>query len=458
MKYPRLILAAGALAAALIAPSSASADVTVTVEWGTSQGNLKNIVGLNGWSATDPNVAGNSNYKSSLGSINPPLFRLHAAEILNASTHPKSWLNADGLTWNVSRIQAALNGLSPHVGGIIINIPKWPSAMASHSAKLPTGQHAAFASFCASLADIVRNQLGNTKVTHLEILNEVDNLYNGSADMTELMNLCIAARNEIRKKTTALTLIPAPWTQPYDADMDTFITKINKDLFSAFSYHNYCTSGTTTDLNTIYNNAEYIGQKANDIRNKLNALTNGTGIKLFIGENNIYANWTSDSLNYMRAHQGGVALALTWRGCMQRRVNGSISTDSLQIWNDADGTYGVMNPSSNYALRHTGRLLKELRERFSSGSERRTTSGASSMRPFAVINGTQRNVMVVNRGSTADLVDFAFTGTAPSVSGNATIIRLDANGINQSTFAYTAGQPPQNISVQANSVNLIYFP
>lgn len=333
----RPVLAASAFCFVILAPDTARADVTVTVNWNTSQGSLKNIIGLNGWSATDPNVAGNSAYQSSLASINTSFFRLHAAEILNPSTHSKSWLNSDGLTWNVSRIQSVLNGVSPRVGNIIINIPIWPSALAPTNAKLPEAKKAAFAAFCADLAHIVRNQLGNTKVTHLEILNEVDNLYNGTSNTDELYALCIQVRNAIRARTTALTLIPAPFATPYDSDIDHLISKMNKDIFSAFSYHHYCTAGDSTDLAFAYDRAESIGAKASNIRAKLNAVTNGTAIRLFVGESNVYAVWNHDSLGYMAGEAGAVAVALIWRGCMQSRVNGVISTDSLQIWNDADG-------------------------------------------------------------------------------------------------------------------------
>ncbi|GEM_PF-5646532 len=456
---PRNPLLRPALAAvsalALLAVSGLRADDTITVNWTSTTATAKNIVGLNGWSAHESGIASNSSYKSSLGAIYPSLFRIHAAEMMNPSTHPKSWLNADGLTWNANKIKSIIGNVSPHVNEIMINIPRWPAAMAPTNAKLPAAKWGEFAAFCASLVDIARVQTGNTKVVYFEVLNEVDGFYNGSADMTELMNLVNQCRTAMRAKSTAIKIVPAAWTQPYDSDFATFITKFNKDIHAAAAYHNYSTSGTTTDLNTLYNNSEYIGTKANDIRNKLNALSNGSAIKLFIDETNTYAVWSDDSQSYMRSNEGAVTVALTWRGCMNSLVGGKISTDNLTIWNDADNIYGAMNAANGYALRHTGRMLKELRERFSAGYVRSTSSSTSSLRPIAVTNGTQRSLMIINRDTAnARTVDFTFQNGAPANGATCTLIRLDDNGINTTTFAWNGN--PQNIVLQKNSVNFLY--
>lgn len=454
----RTALAASFVSAlSLLVSPGLRADDLVTVDWASSVGGAKNIIGLNGWSATDTAISGNSSYQNSLGSIYPALFRFHAAEMMNASTHPKSWLNADGLTWNASKIQSAIANVSPRVGQILINIPKWPAAMAPTNAKLPAAKWTEFANFCASLVDIARVQTGDAKVYYFEVLNEVDNLYNGSADMTELMNLVNQCRNAMNAKSSSVRIVPAAWTQPYDTDYATFITKFNKDIHGATAYHNYATSGTTTDLVTLYDNSAGIGGKANDIRNKLNALANGSAIKLFIDEHNTYAVWSSDSLSYMRSNEGAVGVALAWRGCVNSRVNGSISTDNLTIWNDADNIYGAMDPNASYALRPTGRLLKELRERFSSGTIRANTSSASNIKALAVTNGTQRNLLVINRDtSLARTVDFTFTNGAPAAGTTCTILRIDDNGINTSTFSWSGS--PQNVVFQKNSVNFVYCP
>ena len=360
----------------------------------------------------------------------------------------------------MSKINITLSGVSSSPQNIIICIPKWPQTLGSTSAKLSPANVNAFATFCGNLADIVANQLRFPQVTEIEILNEVDNLYNTVSDLNELKTICDAARAAIAAKTSAISAIPASWTQPYDPLLGQFLRLLNLTEYSAVSYHHYATSGNTANITALYQGARTIGSQSGSFRRFMNTLPNGVAARLYISETNLYTVFSNDLSRLMKTNIGGTAYALTWLSCVRSRVQGNIATDSLMLWNDADGTYGAMDSAAMFGLRPTGAVLQQLRSSFSVGSEVNVGSSTANLTAIATIDGTQRKVMILNVDSAPHDLDLVFTGNNfPSSSGNIAFIQVNADyNFAPSLIPYSSGIAPTSILVKANSVNFLLFP
>jgi hypothetical protein len=427
------------------------ADVLLTVDWGSTTAVVpRDLAGLNGWSAMQQSIATNASYQDKLDDIYPRFFRLHAAEMLDLSS-AKCWLNSNG-SWNSSRINAILNAVSDEVESICINIPKWSPTLASGSSKLPSSLHDSFATWCASLVTIVKNG-GHTKVRWFEVLNELDGLYNG--DSAGLATLTKKASAKMRAANSAINICGGQWTQPYDdADMQAFMSAVTTTDIQGFSYHHYGTASDNITLAEVYERAETVGTRTGDIRGWMNARGH-TNSLLFLGETNIFASWTLDSgKNWMQSNEGAVFLALALRKASFETVGGLVAANLILPWNDADGVYGAMSESGGtYALRQPGQLLRHYGSRFDSGSFCSSSSASSNIRASAIRSGTERNLLIINKSTTTQIVDLSFANITPTSSYRE--ITISSSGTTDVTKTWSGA--PQNISMSGSSIKFFYF-
>ncbi|PZD71746.1 hypothetical protein C1752_04456 [Acaryochloris thomasi RCC1774] len=360
----------------------------VTVDWDKRVGRARNIYSLNLWSATAESVGTNTSYASRIGEIYPHICRFHSAEMLKIG-HPKAWIKMDG-QWNEQKIGRILSFLAPKCESIMISIPNWSPTL-HRGGKLPTSKYDDFARWCAQLVDIVKNRQKYNNVRYFEVLNERDQIYDGSSE--ELAAVVRHASAKMRSAHPRIKIVGGSWTQPFDdSDIQTFLDNVAATDIQAFSYHHYGTSGSITDLNILYDRAKSVGRRGAVIRSWMDS-RGLSKAELFHDEMNIYSNWRKDSKRYMRSYRSAVFMALVYKYASQRG-----KVDSVMPWNDADEIYGVLSRSgSSYRFRPAGHLLRILRREFSDGELYSSSTSDPDIKVLAVRSKNKRVVMIVNR-------------------------------------------------------------
>src|SRR5882672_2216421 len=98
------------------------AAVDVTVDWNLPRGTTPaSGYGTNIFSGLDPAVSARSVYTNALKALGVAAIRLHANALVRAGDE-KSWVKADGVTWDVQKIAAVFDNLAPLHAQVNMNI------------------------------------------------------------------------------------------------------------------------------------------------------------------------------------------------------------------------------------------------------------------------------------------------------------------------------------------------
>jgi hypothetical protein len=322
----------------------------------------QDITSINAWSAFNANTASDADYLESLNQIKPHMIRLHAAESLTVG-HSKALIDNNG-DWNEAKIVNIVNNLSPYTDEIMFNIAKWPDHI-DGSNTLDPAKYTDFVDWCKDLATIISNN-NLSKITYIEVLNETEGGYNGNtAEMANIVNLAAAG---IKQILPGIKIVAGAWTQPYDnTGINNFMAALDNNLIDAFSYHHYVTGDSNLTLYGIYSRSDDFAQISSTMRGYLanNGLTNK---KLYLNETNVYYSWNQDTRDHMKGIVGAISLARTCYFALKRKLSAdTITLDGVFPWNDADNTYGVLDPNNSYRLRPAGAFMAEFSKHFSAG-------------------------------------------------------------------------------------------
>jgi hypothetical protein len=424
----------------------ADADVLISTNWQNNKGTLKaNQLGLNIWAGMDPNIASNQNFKNGVSYIGPKIIRYHAGEQISPGSG-RSWVDNNG-NWVSTRIHSVLD--NTNIGGErLVTITKWPAWMDSNNdGKLDSDKFANYADWCKQLVTICNGS--GRYVKYWEPFNEIDGDYSG--DPSTLATIFKQVRNKMREADSSIKVGALAAANPWgDSYKDGFLNGVGSEI-DFFSYHHYGSGSTGTGINDLYNSTEGLASRASGIRNKL--VSRGLNIPLFLDEHNMFDTWDKDTAGLMRSSGSAVWDALF----LKYLVEGS-DADGLFTWNDADYTYGKLDPSNNaYSARWSAHFMKLAKDHLIGDFVDVSTSDGN-VRGFAVRNGTKFTLMFINRSGVSQLVDTSFANNwAPSSTGY-TEHRVSANesGGYQSSSRTWSGAP-QNISMPAHSVYVLVF-
>lgn len=469
------------LALLALAPvvSYAQTSVALNVNWRADRkANDAQTYQINTWDAINPSTATNASYLANLTTLKPGMVRVHAYEMYSTTNTAKRWVNTTTQTWDAAKIVQVYTAIRSKSADFMQNIPNWPSWMDVNNDGLlddgtisgTTDQRQNYANFCASLVKIL-NVDNNFQVKYWEVLNEKEGLYGwGNAAYAEIYNRCANAMKAI--DPTIIVGGPAI-TQPYpyssqETALKSWILATKANL-GFFSYHNYATGGANPSSDYLYDGAGLIGARATWARGLLTSQGVATTVPVYIGECNIFYDYTLDqSTQYMRGMLGGSFTALVIKA-----VGENPDARGVQFWNDKDGTFGFMNDS--YGLRASGRVLALANEHLVGTSVGVTTADKTQLNLYAVksTNGTKKAVLLVNTSDVAisgggsapgtaytAALTFSDAWPAPSTSSAYTVYTIsaltsDTASLTTTTGSYTGGT--LSVSMPANQIKVIVF-
>jgi hypothetical protein len=355
--------------------------------------------GVGMWAAMDPANAELSGYQGGLSETAPRVVRYHAAEqTLNGSS--RSWVDYTNRRWDAARIHRVLNQRPASAADLLINISGWPSWMDTNSdGKLDTDQKDAFATFCGDLVGLVNNT-NHFGVRYWEPMNEKQDAYRTDiATLADIHRRCYTA---MKAKDPTIKIVAGAWNQPWDsANIAAFCSAV-RGYMDVFSCHGYA-SGGTEDRATIYAGADLTG----GIQNLRNQLTGQSQVAIWVDEWAMFWSWNATGAHYMRESVGAVFCGLVLK---QVILQGKAA--ALQVFNDADGTYGLWDVSGN--LRPSGQLFKLL-NRYGVGDVLSASSGGpSKIDTLAIRYGSQVLIVLMNRSLADQTVDIPAADITPS--------------------------------------------
>lgn len=400
---PRIIQALTTFAAlcSLTPFCLAQAPVNVTVNPALiigSESGLRYGVGL--WAAMDPNVAGNAAYLRGLTNVAPKVVRYHAAEQTSGNS-TRNWVDAGNHCWLTNTIKAVLDHRPPSATRILINIASFPPWLDTNAdGLLDNGQTNAYAAFCANLVDIVNNTF-HYGVEYWEPMNEKNTAYGSNiASLASIHNACAAA---MKARDPSISIVAGAFNQPWDANIRAFCRAISNSL-DVFSVHIYG-GGATTNRATIYDEADMTA----GISNIRSQLCGPSKVVIWVDEWNAYY-----AYNLIGASNMANAVGATYDGLAIKKAMLQGQAESLEIFNDADNTFGLWDQSTG-ALRPSGNLFKLLNQ-YGIGSVVSTISADSTrIESFSVLNGGRLMVALMNRSLSNQAVNLDVAGMVPAM-------------------------------------------
>jgi Glycosyl hydrolases family 39/Secretion system C-terminal sorting domain len=380
---------------------------TINVEWDNVQGTVPSqLVSLNIWDGTNPNVATDALYQSNIADLNLSIVRYHSAEMVMEG-NAKCWINYTAQKWNGTTVKKTLSALHTKVGERMIsifNFPKWLCPNPSNVKYMPPSQAAAFGDWCAALVDSV-NKNSPYYAKYWEVFNELEGEYAGKMD--ELITIYNAAAVKMKAKDPTIKIggmsLTQPWWSPAEQEQFYKGVATNLDFVSCHSYG----MGSSAVANTvIYKAAQDLSYNVgNNMRSRMNAAGISSNIPIYLGETNISYAWNLDPASKMASNVGAVFDAIVLKTAIDNK-----KLASVQMFNDRDGFYGKM--SATNAKRPAYEVLKLASKNFTGSFVRSVSNSEDSIQALAVINANgNRGIMLINRALQDKSIVVNFTGT-----------------------------------------------
>ncbi len=392
---------------------------TINVEWNNTLGTIPtNLVSLNIWDGTNPDVATDEAYKTRIEELSLPMVRYHSAEML-LNGNPKCWVDFSTQKWDGQKIKTALSALQNRVGERIIsifNFPQWLCPDPNNTKYMPPSQANAFGNWCAALVDTINNN-SPYYATYWEVFNELEDQYVGRVN--ELIIIYNTAVTKMKAKDPNIKIGALSLTQPWwnFAGQEQFYAGVasNLDFVACHSYG----MGSSNELNTtIYTSAKNVSFYTGDnMRSRMNAAGIANSVPIFLGETNISYAWFLDPQSKMASNVGAVYDAIVLKTAIDEK-----KLASVQFFNDRDGYYGSLSASND--KRPAYELLKLAAKNFIGSFVRSTSTTEDSVQATAVLNTNgNKTIMLINRAMNDKSITVNFTGA------------FNANGINYTESA-----------------------
>jgi len=390
--------------------------VDVTVDWNSPRGMTPSSgYGTNIFTGLDPAISAKPAYTDALKTLGVALIRLHANSMVRAGDD-KSWVKADGVTWDARKIAAVFDNLAPLHAQVIVNIPGWPRAWCAPGTEmLDPVRYDDFARFCAQLVDIVNNEQ-KRGVVLWENINEREVKFladqAGMGAYGEIFRRSAVAMREISR--TPIKISPAWMNLSQQVRLELFLnTPGVRDNLGFFAFHQYATP-RATDLDGSGDRNQHLFNRAAEIASgvkKLRAYLDGQGLdrlELVYDEYHLAATYDIDAARHlMHGPEGMIFFALLHKYIVEGGTNAL-----LLSWNERDGAYGLMD--LEHRLRPTGALV-QLSNRYLRGAcFSAESSEPSQVESFAIRSSPRaRAILVINRNPAVSSVRLSMAGWQP---------------------------------------------
>ncbi len=433
----------------LLVPTTTRADVGLAVDWGLIGGPVsRDQTAVNVWKGMQPGYASAfPGYAQNLAYLAPEIVRLHAGEQIDEGDL-KSWIDYPNRRWNAATVTSVLDGLPASADRILLTITGWPTWMAdsSNPGRLNPSKVQEYANFCASLVTIVRNH--GVTVQFWEPFNEKDDRYQGAeAQLAAIQRACYDA---MKAADPNISVGAAAWHKPWrQTEIANFLRNVDGRI-DFFSYHMYGLTRAATSNADLIDSVDGIVSWTDTLARVLRAEGYGD-LPLWLDETNGFASYDLDlSQRRMNGAAGLVFDARLYKSMIEGQ-----DIDGMFHWNESDGVYGKMDSANgNHAVRPAGHLLHLANTHFGDWFARATSSNPGAVEVLATTGGSKFTVLVTNRSSSSQQLDFNFAGWSPSMSGY-TEYRVTGSGL--ATAARTWSGAPQNVSLPALSVLVLVF-
>ena len=405
----------------------------------------RSLYGINFQRALNNSVATNTSFKARVNELNPSMVRYHAYEQIS-NGHGNSWVNYSTQSWDVSKIDAVLDNSPVSGDNIVITITGWPTWMdTNNDGRLDGDKSLMYFNFCADLVDIVNNQLGHN-VKYWEPFNEKDGgTYSGSSDMVLLADIFKGCHAAMKAEDSAIKMVGGAWRQPWDADIDAFLSNLGSQYLDVWSHHEYGGSGET-NVQTLYNRTN-LHYGISHMRTKLDQ-AGYTGVPVWQDEWNIYWSYNENGYQNMTNNVGAVYDALCYKRIAEQGIAGAIFS-----WNAADGRYGKIK--SDFSGLNPGGHVFDLLSEYGHGDVLSITSGNDTqIEGFSVKNAGNNTQMIaiMNRHSSSVNVNFSAGGWTPT-SDVVTKHVISSSGYSTSTVSW-ANDVLGSVATAASSVTI----
>jgi hypothetical protein len=435
-----------------LTPTPVVASVTGNVNWASPTGITATEMsyGLNLFNGYNPAIAGNPGnaaYKEGLGYMNPGIVRYHRWDQMQGSTtNPDGWIinpTTANYAWDRTKINNALTGTFTYNPVRMMDITNWPAYMDDGTGKLRTDMFDAYAAFCAELVRIVNIEQGRGFL-YWEVTNEKDSTYADAGKMSELVTIYNKAAVAMKAvDPTILVGGPAFHRPHYTGDVETFIAGTHQNL-DFISYHTYQTGDPSSPNQGLFDAAAGLGWVTGSMKASIAKYTT-RNILTFHDEYNIA--WTEDIR--MNNEVGAVFDALAMAAITQSGATGSMA------WNEGDNWYGKLRHDT-WVKRPAAHVYYLYNTFMRGGVVTSTSSDASKVYIYSVVNGTRKSFVLINRSEAEQRVQMSFNGWASDPSGKQfTAYQVTSTGMSTSTIGYSAFTAATGYVLPTNSVTLI---
>lgn len=374
----------------LIAVSTVSAaTVDVSVDWGK---NLRTVnptsYGVNCPACFDPAWTHNPDLLKSLLHVThdgESLVRLHGWGMIEQGSN-ECWLNADN-TWNAVKIKEALTPLIAAGYKLLIDIPSGPGGEKNvEEVRNPQ----AMAAFAAALVKIV-NIDNKFDVRYWEIPNEREKILTPVQMSALLTDTSIAV-----KKVDPSAMVGGPAAEGINVS---YITEVVEHTFPHIDFvsgHTYGGDGKQSD-ETSYASATKAIADVHTLRTRLNEITKGKYLPIFIDEYNIGWDHTEKSA----LNEGAVYFSILQSGVVD--AGGDVSA----VW-DFSPPHDMSIVERNGDLHASANLFPLMNQYFYGRQVFTNSSDPGKVRAYAVTQGSMHSLLLSNLGDTPERVDLRF--------------------------------------------------
>ncbi len=455
-------------------------QVNVTVNWSSNQGKVSTgkSFAINCNRYFDPAVTNNSTYISNLQFMNPKFLRFHDWAVMGWEIAGESgWMDANE-EWNAAKVVQALTPFKNNFPNaeILMNIPLWPRKfMVDQSndpngyfgrfrnAKLDPAKYDAFATWCASLLTICKNNGINVK--YWELPNEQEEQYppSNAASQDQIADIFKRVSRKLKETDPTVKVGGLAFTNSDGGQQ--FLSRVGTQSFllngqttyflDFYSEHLYPAGGGSglgdpfygvTDQ-ILYGDTEAVVGIGQGMTSEVNTYGGGRNIEKYLDE---FAISYNDQDVAHSAYTAAVYYSLAY---FKGLLNG---LDAINDWNDINNGFGLQD--ENYVLRPRAYTLNMLTNHFI-GTLVNTTSSNTGVVVHAVKTGTTKAVLLINTTASSQNVAVNFSGwsTTPS-SLNTKRMRPSGVGLGGTYQTGTIGYSTVtgSYALPANSVTTLY--
>lgn len=383
------------LPAELPDPKAAPVKVSASVNWKAREAVLSPMLwGINEQEVLRPERARDAKYQQLLGDLKTPLIRIHQGDLV------EQWTNLQTRDWDAAKIKAGFAAASGYGNAkVMLCINALPSWIANGEVtKMSEADEDAFASFCARLVSVMRDDV-KRRIDYWEVPNEWDDKFEQAGKLPQLWriyNKCAAAMHKVDPHAKigggAFT-----WAKP--AWIKGFLENCPDAQF--LSWHNYASGDVYESNARVFDKAfSDFGGNARGVLQAIRA--SGRKLETFLDETNVDYSWQPDERRH-RNTIGALFLALAVRESARSGIN------NIALWQQKGNAYGTLWSGENQT--RPAYWLYQRGPKFLSGILRVSTTGNAQqlqLLPITRADG-RKSLLLLNLAPHALLVPPAKT-------------------------------------------------